>query len=239
MADGGRRRRLKHVFARSGWAICAVLCGLLFVLMYIVDQVDDQELGKLIVGAIVVLFPLGGVIGAGIGWVVQMAARGVLRAAGDWPPPEVAAGRHAQVAGPGAWPVPVPTVSPYDGMDGDFRADYRRCEAAVERFRAIVASAAESPAKDWLRGLAGDLDAELVEAGRLARLGSALARGNQSTAAVPADQLKTAAASFDATAAQAGEIALTLAEGPEFERVRAQLDMLASQAPTLRAAPDS
>jgi hypothetical protein len=91
--------------------------------------------------------------------------------------------------------------------------------------------------RDWLAEIGVTLDRELGEARRLARLGENLepdapAEPNETTQRV-LDRLRAAEQAFAETTDRAVTIALDLRDDSDFVRVRAQLDLLAEQAPRL------
>lgn len=111
-----------------------------------------------------------------------------------------------------------------------------RCEDTVRRFHDLVDATEDGPAKDWLVLIAKDVDAEFVEATRLARLGQAVAaEGHEpdgdGTATEILERLKSASRSFDETLDRTGEIVLDLTADTDFAQIRAQLDLLRAEAP--------
>jgi hypothetical protein len=93
--------------------------------------------------------------------------------------------------------------------------------------------------RDWFAAVGETLDGELAEALRLARLGETLEPADDGeepgdTAQRVLGLLCTAETAFAETTERAAEIALDLRDESDFVRVRAELDVLAEQAPQLR-----
>ncbi|SFP73098.1 hypothetical protein SAMN05421810_103238 [Amycolatopsis arida] len=230
MSGRGSRSRV----ARAGWAFGgAIGAGILAVVALIAGVTDadpEQGVGIDIAAYLIVLVPIGLVLGCLVGLCVQVAARARLAHRGR---PSRPAARQ---------PVP-PAPPPAIPLTGEWARHHVRCRDLVARFRVIVDSApADAQPTRWLRDIAADLDKELVEVERLARYGQALAptaprATDDPTVRRIVDRLERAERGFDATVRRAGDIVLNLAGDQQFARIRAQLDVLGKEAPHLRDLP--
>lgn len=113
------------------------------------------------------------------------------------------------------------------------------CEDSVRRYHEVVDATVDGPVRNWLATVAEDLDEELDEAARLARLGNASApdgdiQATETTQLIMA-RLTEAEQSFTETVSRATKIALTATAETEFEQIRAHLELLRAEAPHLRS----
>lgn len=213
-----RRRGLTpevRVAQNHGGIVGAVAVGVVDGILIAIDVVmswhdPDQDLGKTIAGGLMILALAtlaGGIVGA---WIGRYLAAGTDRRA----------------------------VQPLR-YNNDWSRVLDRCRKAVARYHDVVDATAEGPTRDWLASVADELDEELVEAVRLARFGQANApdgdHRSNATAREIMDRLTEAERSFDETVKRATKIALTTTADTEFEQIRAQLEILRSEAPHLRS----
>lgn len=223
---------ISGALARAGRLYCGILGA---VLMFVVSVVfaffpGDEELawGPAFIGGLVVFTPLGFVLGAVAGGPIQTAARTWLCS------PTKAEQRAARAAATSAR-IPAHDLRP----DGRWARFYEPCARSVTTYHEVVATLSDGAGRDWLAGIGETLDAELAEALRLARLGESLEPDDGTapgeTAYRVLERLRAARKSFAETTERAAEIALDLRDNTDFTQVRAQLDMLAEQAPQLRA----
>jgi hypothetical protein len=213
-------RRIAHTLARSGWLLFAALGALVMVVSAVTWAADPVERGDdpfaaMLIGGLVVFVPIGAIVGALVGLPIQFAARALQR----------------PVTGPS-------TPSHGLGPGGPWAEAYEACARSVASFHTIVATVSSEAGRDWLAGIGETLDGELAEALRLARIGESLAPSGTptGTALTVQDMLAAAEKAFAETTDRAAVIALDLRADSDFTQVRAQLDMLAEQAPRLRAA---
>ncbi|OLT39975.1 hypothetical protein BJF85_06365 [Saccharomonospora sp. CUA-673] len=219
-----------HGLARAGWAGFAALGALIGFVFSVVWSIvtDHVENPGNFLGVMIVFMPLGAALFGVLGAPVQFLARAWLCTPTS---AEQDAFRKARRAD-----------APYteEGLrnGGRWAASYGRCAASLQSFHAIVGALPQGPGRNWLTDVGSTLDDELTEALRLARLGDELAPDGKAVAGTPrriADLLSSAEESFAQTTDRAAAISLDLHRNPEFESVRAQLDMLAAQTPHLRA----
>jgi hypothetical protein len=225
--DGDGRKRadtpgdgVPHVLARKGSAVFAVLG--------VVVMIFAAALGSVEPGDLIVMIPSGAVLGSVVGMWVKIIARARLGST-------TAAKLEAARAAAAAVPTKVPDLSP----TGRWARSYHACVRSVAAFHAVIDSLPAGAGRDWLTKIGVTLDAELTEALRLARLGENLephesAEPNEGAQRV-LELLRAAEKAFADTADRAVAIGLDLRADSDFVRVRAQLDLLAEQAPNLRA----
>jgi hypothetical protein len=222
-----------HAVARAGWlvfALLGVVAMIVVAVFFAADPGDDISTGAAFVGGLIVFIPIGAAIGALIGLPVQFAVRSWLR--NPSPAERLAArekeARAARLRASGLRP------------RGRWARSYRACAKSVTAYHAVLATLPDGAGRDWFAGIGETLDAELTEALRLAQVGESLDPGGgvepDGTALRALELLRAAETSFADTTERAAAIALDLRDGSDFVRVRAQLDMLAEQAPQLRAA---
>lgn len=222
---------ISHAIARAGWFVFAMLGALAMVGVAVLyaanpgERAADNSVAANFVGGLIVMAPIGAVVGALIGLPAQFAARTWLRN------PTEAERRAARAAQPRL---------PSHGLraSGRWARSYEICERSVAAYHEVVATLSHGAGRDWLAGIGGTLDEELAESLRLARLGESLEPDDgelDGTALRVLDRLRDAERSFAETTERAAAIALELRDESDFVRVRAQLDMLAEQTPHLRA----
>ncbi len=220
---------ISHTVARAGWFVFAMLGALAMVGVAVLYAANPGERGAdnstaaNFVGGLIVMAPIGALVGALIGLPAQFAVRTWLRN------PTMAERRAARAAEPRL---------PSHGLSGRWARSYETCARSVTAYHEIVATLSDGAGRDWLAGIGTTLDEELAESLRLARLGESLDPGDgelDGTARRVLDRLREAERSFAETTERAAAIALELRDESDFVRVRAQLDMLAEQTPHLRA----
>lgn len=223
---------LSHALARAGWLVFALLGALVMIgvaVLYAANPTADAVANGTaanFVGAVIVMLPIGVVIGALLGLPAQFAARAWLCG------PTAAERAVARAAEP---QVPEHGLRP----SGRWARSYERCARSVAAYHEVAATLAAGAGRDWLTDIGETLDEELAESLRLARLGESLepdgADDLDGTALQVFDRLRAAETSFAETTERAAAIALELRDESDFVRVRAQLDLLAEQTPHLRA----
>jgi len=221
---------VSHTIARSGWLVFGALGAIVMVAIaagFAAGPGADAENGFAanFVGGLIVMMPIGAVLGGLLGLLGQFAARSWLTT-----PTEAerlaareAQSRAARMAATGLT------------KGGRWARSYQACAASVAAFHKIVETLQASAGRDWFTTISATLDDELAEALRLARLGESLDDAGGSTVQTVAELLDTAEKSFAETTGRAAAIALDLRDDSDFVQVRSQLDMLAEQAPHLRA----
>ena len=238
--DWRRRMRVRgswpqHAIARFGWLIVGGVVGLACALLGtigVLTSADNDLSGVPGVVAVVAvsLLIFGGMAGLVVGLPLQFAMRAWLRSPNR---EELEAMRLAQAH---ARPLLPPGLRPGSWWAGV----YEQCVRSVTGYHAVVRTLPHGPARTWLADAGRRLDWELDEAQRLALLGesldSAQAPGGETVMAIAA-RLDTARVAFAQTTEQAASIALDLRSDTAFVEVRAQLDVLAAQAPHLRTEP--
>lgn len=227
---------VSHALARLGWLVFAVLGVLAMIGVAVLYTSDPGEYGSdnspaaNFLAGVIVFTPIGAVLGALIGLPVQFAARSWLRN------PTEAERRAARAAylEETAPRLPEHGLQPH----GRWARFYEACARSVATYHDVVATVPEGAGRDWLTNIGATLDEQLAEALRLAQLGESLEPGNHGTPGETAyrvlERLRVAKKSFDDTTERAASIALDLQKDSDFLRLRAQLDMLAEQAPNLR-----
>lgn len=227
---------VSHTVARMGWLVFAAVGAVAMVgvaALYAANPGErgaDNSTAANFVGGLIVMLPIGALIGALLGLPVQFAVRSWLRNPSG---AEREAARAAEEAR-------AKKNIPVHGLhtSGRWARSYRTCARSVAAYHSVVAALPNGAGRDWFAGIGETLDDELSEALRLARLGESLAPPGAGelgeTASQVLDLLRVAEKSFAETTNRAAAIALELREDSDFVRVRAQLDMLAEQAPHLR-----
>lgn len=153
---------------------------------------------------------LGGVPGSVVGFVVG-AIRHRSRPPAPLPPP------------PRPLPVPPPANDRWSAMVG-------RCELAVRRVHAAVATVPASPAREWLERIAGRFAAELPDVRRIAELGRALDADQHHPVT---ERLNAAVHDFTSFEDEVGRAALRLLNQSSLDAVRTDLEILEQQLPHL------
>ncbi|MEJ8279403.1 hypothetical protein [Pseudonocardia spirodelae] len=228
-----RGGRVSHTLASHGWLVfllagagLGVLIGIAIgfsqVGQYPADELFGRSIGYAIASAVFCVVPSVLLLGL----PSQALARAYLRSAS---PAEREAMRRAAENAPAAEP---------DGLVPGSRWSraYAGCVGSVTAFHGVVRTVPDGPARDWLRDIGGNLDAELAEALRTARMGESLdgAGPGSEVARTVGARLEVARTAFHDTAELAASIALDLRVDSGFDDVRSQLDLLAAQAPHLR-----
>ncbi|MER5265908.1 hypothetical protein ABTZ99_27870 [Actinosynnema sp. NPDC002837] len=192
-----------------GLLIGTTLMTVLFMVTLAVPSGDDSApfLASLVASGIVGVV-LGGVPGTVVGVVVG-AIRRRSRPPVQLPPP------------PPPLPVPTPVNDRWSAMVG-------RCELAVQRVGAAVATVPASPARAWLERIAAQFAAELPDVRRIADLGRALA-ADQSHPVT--DRLTAAVHDFTSFEDEVGRVALRLLDQTSLDAVRTHLEVLEQQLP--------
>lgn len=221
-----------HTVARAGTVASAVFGTAIMIVvaaLFASDPSEDLPWSTAFIGGLIVFMPIGSVLGALVGLPFQLAARSWLRN-----PTE--AERRAARAAEAAAARELPPHGLRD--DGRWAKSYEACARSVTAYHAVVATLPDGASREWFADVGETLDGELAEALRLARLGESLAPDDTAepgdTACRVLDLLRTAETAFAETTEQAAEIALDLRDESDFVRVRAQLEVLAEQAPQLR-----
>ncbi|WP_226356078.1 MULTISPECIES: hypothetical protein [unclassified Pseudonocardia] len=228
-----RGGRVSHTLAAHGWLVALLLgaaCGIgIGVAMGIAEagsypaaEVIGRSIGGTIAGVLFCSIPAV----LFLGLPSQALARAYLRSAS---PAEQEAMRRATENAPASLP---------DGLVAGSRwaRAYSGCVGSVTAFHGVVRTVPDGAAKDWLHDIGRNLDAELAEALRTARMGESLESAGQGSevARTVGARLEVARTAFHDTAELAASIALDLRVDSGFDDVRSQLDQLAAQAPHLR-----
>lgn len=228
-----RGGRVSHALAAHGWLVLllagaalgvliGVIVGITQVGQYPADELLGRTLGYAIASAVFCAVPAV----LFVGLPAQALARSYLRSASP-------AEREAMRRAAGNAPASVP-----DGLVPGSRwaRAYSGCVGSVTAFHGVVRTVPDGPAKDWLHDIGRNLDAELAEALRTARMGESLEGAGQGSevARTVGARLEVARTAFHDTAELAASIALDLRVDSGFDDVRSQLDQLAAQAPHLR-----
>jgi hypothetical protein len=223
---------LMHTLARAGILASAVLGTIVMIVvaaMFASDPNEELPWGTAFIGGLIVFMPIGSVLGALVGVPFQYGARSWLRT-----PTE--AERRAARAAEAAAALELPPHGLRD--EGRWAVSYEACARSVTTYHAVVATLPEGASREWFADVGETLDGELAEALRLARLGESLEPDDDAepgdTARRVLELLRTAETAFAETTEQAAAIALDLRDESDFVRVRAQLEILAEQAPQLR-----
>ncbi|MFJ6670957.1 hypothetical protein ACIQMJ_07590 [Actinosynnema sp. NPDC091369] len=174
------------------------------------DGTEAPVLASVIASGIVgVVF--GGVPGTIVGAVVGAVRRRRLAMVLPPPPPMFPP------------PPPPPVNDRWSAMVG-------RCELAVRRVHAAVATVPPSPAREWLERIAGRFAAELADVRRIADLGRALDANHQHPVT---DRLNAAVRDFTSFEDEVGRAALRLLNQSSLDAVRTDLEVLEQQLPHL------
>ncbi|MCE6995910.1 hypothetical protein LZG04_14025 [Saccharothrix sp. S26] len=155
---------------------------------------------------------MGGVPGTLVGLLVG-AVRRRRPALAPPPPPPL----------PLAVPPPPPQHDRWSAMTG-------RCELAVRRVHAAVATVPPSPARDWLARIAARFAAELPDVRRLSDLGRALDADQNHPVT---ERLNAAVRDFTSFEDEVGRAALRLLNQTSLDAVRTDLEVLEQQLPHL------
>lgn len=234
-ADWRERTAIKggppaHLFARGGWAAGAGLGAVATPAAVALSGALAGSSAGAVLLALVVLFLAGAVSGAVLGALAQQGVRSWLLAPTQ---EEQRAERKVQAR-----------AQRFDASDlassSWWRQRFHSCSDSVEAFHQLVDATPTGQSRDWLADIGERLDDELAEALRLARLGDRLADQEQEEPSQErerlAERLREAEAAFAATLERASTIATGASGETGFSHLHAELDMLAEQAPQLRAA---
>ncbi|GAB3476821.1 hypothetical protein [Amycolatopsis cihanbeyliensis] len=229
---------VNHALARAGWAILGMLGAILgvglasWLMATPTGSLADNSAVANFVAGLILFVPAGAVFGCLTGVLAQFVARSWLRTPTE---AERRLARETQAdqadtarfAGHGLHP------------SGRWARSFETCANSVAAYHSIVAATPEGAGRDWFARIGETLDGELTEALRLAKLGESLESGVPSgpgqTAWQVSELLRAAETAFAETTERAAAIALNLRAESDFTHIRAQLDMLAGQAPRLRA----
>ena len=158
---------------------------------------------------------LGGIPGTLVGLLVGATRRRSRRQALPPPPP--------MPPPPHLLPPPPPVNDRWSAMVG-------RCELAVRRVGAAVATVPASPARAWLERIAAQFAAELPDVRRIADLGRALGADQSHPVA---ERLNAAVHDFTSFEDEVGRVALQLLNQTSLDAVRTHLEVLEQQLPHL------
>lgn len=174
-----------------------------------------------IVGTVIASGVVGVVIGGVPGTVVGLVVGAVRRRTRErrLPPPLLM---------PPLLPPPPPPPAP--PVNDRWSAMVGRCELAVRRVGAAVATVPASPARAWLERIAAQFAAELPDVRRIADLGRALG-ADQSHPVT--DRLAAAVHDFTSFEDEVGRVALQLLNQASLDAVRTHLEVLEQQLPHL------
>lgn len=127
-------------------------------------------------------------------------------------------------------PPPPPPPPPLPVVNDRWSAMVGRCELAVHRVRAAVATVPPSPAREWLERIAAQFANELPDVRRIADLGRALGADH---AHPVTDRLTAAVRDFTSFEDEVGRVALQLLNPTSLDAVRTHLEVLEHQLPHL------
>lgn len=222
--------------ARKTWIAFAVLGVVVTILIAALSAAAPNYL--------ILLIPAGAALGGFVGFWVQLIGQAWLGNSPAAKPANLDAGRanviQAQLQTARAAADAATTRAPDHGLHptGRWAQAYLACVRSVAAYHAVIGEVPAGTGRDWLAKIGGTLDRELAEALRLARLGENLEPNGpgepSETAQRVLELLRAAEKSFAETTNRAVAIALDLRAESDFVRVRAQLDLLAEQAPHLR-----
>ncbi|PSL54879.1 hypothetical protein B0I31_106399 [Saccharothrix carnea] len=138
--------------------------------------------------------------------------------------------RRRPAIAPPPMPMPFPPPLPPPPLNDRWSAMVGRCELAVRRVHAAVATVPASPAREWLERIAARFAAELPDVRRLADLGRALDADHQHPVT---DRLSAAVRDFTSFEDEVGRAALRLLNQTTLDAVRTDLEVLEQQLPHL------
>jgi hypothetical protein len=156
---------------------------------------------------------MGGIPGTLIGLVVGAVRRRSGQALPPPPPPR---------------PLPLPPPSP--PVNDRWAAMLGRCELAVRRAHAAVATVPASPAREWLERIAVQFGGELTAVRRIADLGRALGADQNHPVA---QRMSAAVRDFTSFEDEVGRVALQMLDQTSLDAVRSHLEVLEQQLPHL------
>ncbi|WP_033436642.1 hypothetical protein [Saccharothrix sp. NRRL B-16314] len=126
-------------------------------------------------------------------------------------------------------PPPLPPLPP-PPVNDRWAAMVGRCELAVRRAHAAVATVPASPAREWLERIAGQFGGELPAVQRIADLGRALGADQNHPVA---QRMSAAVRDFTSFEDEVGRVALQVLDRPTLDAVRTHLEVLEQQLPHL------
>ncbi|MDX3657267.1 hypothetical protein PV646_08125 [Streptomyces sp. ID05-26A] len=127
---------------------------------------------------------------------------------------------------------PLPMHPPFPQQPFDMWSDLvERCSESTRRVAAAVQTVPNSPAKDWLQRISGQLAAELDDVRGIAQLGRALGAVDRQHPVY--QRLLKATHDFHAFENEVGRVALQMFDHPELDEARTHLEMLENQLPQL------
>ncbi|MCR3746533.1 hypothetical protein [Lentzea californiensis] len=196
-----------------GATIGTLLMGALIMVIELTSQ-DDKPSSAFItfLALLMVSFMMGAIPGAVVGTVVGLVRRSVQR------PQQMPRPMHP----------PMPQ-QPYD-MWSDL---VERCAASTRRVAAAIQTVPNSPAKDWLWKISGQLTKELDDVRGIAQLGRAL--GSVDRQHPVYQRLLKASHDFHQFENEVGRVALQMFDHPGLDEARTHLEMLERQLPQLSA----
>ncbi|MBB5806298.1 hypothetical protein F4560_006066 [Saccharothrix ecbatanensis] len=127
---------------------------------------------------------------------------------------------------------PPPPLPPPPPPNDRWAAMVGRCELAVRRAHAAVATVPASPARDWLERIAGQFGGELTAVRRIADLARALGADQNHPAS---QRLSAAVRDFTSFEDEVGRVALQMLDQTSLDAVRSHLEVLEQQLPHLGA----
>ena len=195
-----------------GAAIGTLLMGAFITAVEMSVPSDNPSSSAVISGLaiFVVAFMIGTIPGAILG-----TCTGLLRRAAQQP---------RQMPRPMHPPVP---QQPYD-MWSDL---VERCAASTRRVAAAIQTVPNSPAKDWLWRISGQLTKELDDVRGIAQLGRALGAVDRQHPVY--QRLLKATHDFHQFENEVGRVALQMFDHPELDEARTHLEVLENQLPQL------
>lgn len=125
---------------------------------------------------------------------------------------------------------PMPPPPPPPPVNDRWAAMVGRCELAVRRAHAAVATVPASPAREWLERIAGQFGGELSAVRRIADLGRALGADQNHPVA---QRMSAAVRDFTSFEDEVGRVALQVLDRPTLDAVRTHLEVLEQQLPHL------
>jgi hypothetical protein len=196
-----------------GATIGTLLMGALVTVIELTSQSGKPSSGFITFLAILMVsFMMGAIPGAVVGTAVGLVRRSVQR--------------PRQMPRPMHPPMP---QQPYD-MWSDL---VERCAASTRRVAAAIQTVPNSPAKDWLWKISGQLTKELDDVRGIAQLGRAL--GSVDRQHPVYQRLLKASHDFHQFENEVGRVALQMFDHPGLDEARTHLEMLEKQLPQLSA----
>ncbi|MGM1065175.1 hypothetical protein [Saccharothrix sp. Mg75] len=201
-----------------GLLIGTVLMTALFMFGLALPTADDEvNVVASLIASLMLGTLIGGVPGTLLGLVVGAARR---------PRHQV----HPPLAHPPLPPLPPPPRLAPPPPNDRWSAMVARCELAVSRVNAAVATVPLSPAREWFQRIAAQFGAELGDVRRIADLGRALGAGQDHPVS---QRLAAAVHDFTAFEDEVGRVALRMFTQPSLDNARVHLEVLEQQLPHL------